>query len=227
MNEWTNYRLQDFIPTNAEAYFRLQEVMGETFWPLHFLTLALGGAALLWALSKCSRLACMLVATLWVFVGVEFFLQRYAEFNWAARYMGAAFFAQAAFLTLISLLGGRGGQSRYRKSTPVVAGAAIALFGLFGQPFVAPLSGGSWYQAEVFGIHPDPTAIVTLGIALVALRGLAMWTVAMIPMLWILFSSLTLLVLDAPKAASLIAVLAIGVVGLVWKSVSGWRHPKT
>ena len=49
-------------------------------------------------------------------------------------------------------------------------GIAIALFGLILMPLMAPLSGGSWYQTEVFGIHADPTAVFTvLVIALVGL----------------------------------------------------------
>lgn len=220
MNEWASYRLQDFIPFTADVYFRLLEGMGEAFWPLQFLTVAVGGAAFLCALNNRSRFAWLLVTPLWVFVGVAFFLQRYAELNWAASYMGKAFFAQAALLALVPLIGGRNGERQFGKSTPVVAGMAITLFGLLGLPLIAPLSGGSWYRAEVFGIHPDPTAIVTLGLVLIALRGMAMWVLAIIPMFWVLFSSLTLFVLDAPKAAPLIAVLATGIFGLVWSSVA-------
>ncbi len=219
MNEWMSYRLQDFIPFTSDVYFRLLEGMGEAFWPLHILTLALGLAALLWALGRCPRLCCLLLASLWVFVGVAFFLERYSDLNWAAHYMGSAFFTQAAFLALIPLIGGSTDGSRHGKKAPVALGAATALFGLIGYPLIAPLSGGSWFQAELFGIHPDPTAIVTLGIVLIAFRGLAMWVLAIIPLLWILISSLTLYVLDAPRAVPLIAVLAIGVVGLFWKSV--------
>lgn len=220
MNEWASYRLQDFIPFTADVYFRLLEGVGEAFWPLQFLTLALGGAALLWALNNRSWLAWLLVAPLWIFVGVAFFMQRYAEINWAASYLGNAFFVQAALLALVPLFGGRKGEQKFGKSAPVFTGMAITLFGLLGLPLIAPLSGGSWYQAEVFGIHPDPTAIVTLGIVLVTLRGMLMWAMATIPMLWILLSSLTLLGLDVPRAAPLVVVMVIAFLGLVWSSVA-------
>lgn len=39
--------------------------------------------------------------------------------------------------------------------------------------FCALLAGDSWYQAQVFGVHPDPTAIVSLGVILLGLRSLA------------------------------------------------------
>ena len=67
MNEWTSYRLQDFIPFTAEVYFRLLERMRETFWPLHLLTLALGATTLVLALKHRPRLACLLLAPLWAF----------------------------------------------------------------------------------------------------------------------------------------------------------------
>lgn len=220
MSEWASYRLQDFIPFTSDIYFRLLERMGEAFWPLQLLTLAVGGAALFLAKKNRARPACLLVAAVWAFVGVAFFMQRYAELNWAGGYVGYAFLVQAAIPFLIGLIGRGMDESQYCKSPPVVAGTVIALFGLIAQPLFAPLSGGSWFQAEVFGIHPDPTAIVTLGVTLIALRGVLMWAAAIIPILWILISILTLLVLDASKTVPLLAVLVVGVTCLMWKSIA-------
>ncbi|MEA2118036.1 DUF6064 family protein [Halovibrio sp. HP20-50] len=219
MNEWTSYRLQDFIPFTAEVYFRLLERIGETFWPLHLLTLALGAAALLLALKHRTRLACLLPAPLWAFVAVAFFFQRYAELNWAGGYVGNAFIAQAVLLALVALTGWGLDKASRATNLPVAIGIAITLFGLIIMPLIAPLSGGSWYQAEVFGIHADPTAVTTLGLVLIMLRGFALWLAAIIPALWLVVSGLTLQVLDSSGAVVLLAVLAIVLVGLVWKSI--------
>lgn len=70
MNGWTSYTLQDFIPFTADIYFRLIERMSETFWPLHLLTLLLGVAAVWLAFKNHSRLACLLIAPVWAFVGL-------------------------------------------------------------------------------------------------------------------------------------------------------------
>lgn len=229
MNEWARYQLQDFIPFTADIYLRLLEHLGETFWPLHLLTLALGAATLVLALQQRTRLACLLPVPLWVFVAIVFFIQRYAALNWAGGYVGYAFIAQAVLLVLIALTGLGLDRAPRRSSPPVVIGTAIALFGLVGMPLVTPLTGGSWYQAEVFGIHADPTAITTLGLALILLRGLTLWAAAVIPALWVLISALTLQALHAPDAiapsaaapgaAALLAILAIALLGLVWKSI--------
>lgn len=223
MNAWTSYQLQDFIPFTADVYFRLLERMGETFWPLHLLTLALGSATLVLALKHRTRIACLLPAPLWAFVAVAFFIQRYAELNWAGGYVGYAFIAQAVLLVVVALTGWGTGNAPRVTNPPVVIGTAIALFGLIIMPMMAPLSGGSWYQAEVFGIHADPTAVTTLGLVLIVLRGFALWIATIIPALWLVVSGLTLQALDATGAAVLFAVLVIALVGLVWKSFESKR----
>lgn len=218
MSGWTSYTLQDFIPFTADIYFRLLERISETFWPLHLLTLFLGVAALWLALKNRTRLAALLIAPVWVFVAIAFFIQRYAELNWAGGYIGYFFLAQAILLLLIAMTG-IGLDNAIRKRPSVVIGIVIVLVGLIGLPFIAPLIGGSWLKAEIFGIHPDPTAITTLGLALILIRGWSLWLIAIIPVLWLLISSLTLWVLGAPAAIVLFAVLAIGLISLVWKSV--------
>ena len=227
MNEWTSYQLQDFIPFTAEVYFRLLERMGETFWPLHLLTLALGIATLVLALKHHSRLACLLPAPLWTFVAVAFFFQRYAELNWAGGYVGDAFIVQAVLLVLMALTGWGMDNAPRATHPPVAIGIAITLFGLVLMPtlmpLIAPLSGGAWYQAEVFGIHADPTAVTTLGLVLIMLRGFGLWIATIIPALWLVVSGLTLQVLDSTGAAVLFVVLVIALVGLVWKSISTQR----
>ena len=220
MNAWASYQVQDFIPFTAEVYFRLLERMGETFWPLHLLTLTLGAASLALALTHRTRLACLLPAPLWAFVAVAFFIQRYAELNWAGGYVGYAFIAQAVLLVVMALTGWGMDNTARATNPPVTIGIAITLFGLIIMPLVAPLSGGTWYQAEVFGIHADPTAVTTLGLTLIMLRGFALWITAIIPALWLVVSGLTLQVLGSAGAAVLFAVLAIALVGLVWKSIA-------
>ncbi|WP_346797254.1 hypothetical protein R5M92_01335 [Halomonas sp. Bachu 37] len=106
---------------------------------------------------------------------------------------------------------------------PVAIGIAITGFSLIIMPLTAPLSGGSWHQAEVFGIHADPTAVTTLGLMLILLRGFALCIAAIIPALWLVVSGLTLQVLNSTGAALLFAVLAILLVGLVWKSIESKR----
>ncbi|WP_417551103.1 DUF6064 family protein [Methylophaga sp.] len=218
MNGWTSYTLQDFIPFTADIYFRLIERMSETFWPLHLLTLALGLAAVWLAIKNHARLSCLHIAPVWAFVAFAFFIQRYADLNWAGGYIGYFFLAQAILLLLISMTG-LGLDNSPRKRPPAVIGIVIVLVGLIGLPFIASITGGDWLQAEVFGIHPDPTAITTLGLTLILFRGWCLWLIAIIPAFWLLISGLTLWVLGTTAAIVVFAVLAIALLGLVWKSI--------
>lgn len=61
--------------------------------------------------------------------------------------------------------------SRRRDRVPRLAGLALTALGVPLYPLIGPLVGRDWSQAEVFGIHPDPTAVATLGVALLTLRG--------------------------------------------------------
>ncbi|MCB2426348.1 DUF6064 family protein [Methylophaga pinxianii] len=217
MNDWASYALQDFIPFTADIYFRLIERMSETFWPLHLLTLMLAVVAIWLAFKNHYRFASLLIAPVWAFIAVAFFIQRYAELNWAGGYIGYLFLAQA-FLLLVIAWTGFGLDSGPRKRPIAVMAIIIILVGLIGLPFMGPLTGGNWSQAEVFGIHADPTAVTTLGLSLIIFRGWALWLIALIPLLWLLLSGLTLWVLGSPTAILLFSVMAIGLIGLVLKS---------
>lgn len=238
MNSFTSYELQDFIPFSADVYFRLLERISETWWPLHLVSLALGAAALMLALfvrkyEQRARLVCLLIAPVWAFVAMVFFIQHYAQLNWAGNYVGYAFLAQAILLLWLALTGSGLSKAPAANTRPlagsrpavigVAIGIAIAVTGLIAQPLIAPLlvaadsvatdSDSSWWQAQVFGIHADPTAITTLGLMLILLRGWRLWLVAFMPMLWLLLSGLTLWVLEAAEATLLFSVLAATLIG--------------
>jgi len=218
MNEWDSYRVQDFIPFSPDVYFRLLARMGETFWPLQLVTLALGFIALVLALRGRGRLALLLLAPLWAFVGIAFFTQRYTDLNWVGQYLGWGWILQGAALLALALTGYccAGRSSIFTGAT--MTGVLIALIGLLGFPLLAPVLGVGWRGAEMFGLHPDPTAVVSLGILLIALRGWVLWFLCLLPMLWISLSALTLQVLQAPWWPVLFAIVAASFGGLFGKS---------
>jgi hypothetical protein len=86
----------------------------------------------------------------------------------------------------------------------------VASFALLLHPLVAPSLGRSWQAAELFGVMPDPTAVATLGILLLA-SNRAHWTLQAIPVAWCVISGATLLTIDAPDAltAPLLAVATV------------------
>ncbi len=219
IDDWTSYRVADFIPFTAEVYFRLLERMGETFWPLHLLTIAMGLLIVLFVLYGRGRLACLLLAGLWAWVGVTFLMQRYAQINWAGEYFAWGFLAQTAVLALVALTGRGLATAGRPASLPGWIGLTLAFAGVAAYPLIAPLAGFAWLQAETFGLHADPTAVATIGIVLLALDGAWRWLAFIIPGLWCLISVLTLQALDAPWSPVPIVLLVLGAVAMAWQSI--------
>jgi hypothetical protein len=94
-------------------------------------------------------------------------------------------------------------------------GYLILAFALAGQPLLAPLQGRGWASSEVFGIAPDPTAIATLGLLLLA-RGRLLPVLLPIPVLWCLLSGMTLRTMGEPQAWAPLAALALAAAGWIW-----------
>ncbi|MCX4191486.1 DUF6064 family protein [Methylophaga sp. OBS1] len=217
MSTGLSYSLQDFIPFTADIYFRLLERMSESYWPLQLLTMILGMVSVWLALHQRARIVSLLMAPLWAFVAVAFFIQLYAELNWAGRYMAYAFFIQAGLLLTAFL--SPGFNSSPGNAVVTFLASIIALSGLIGLPVAGLLMTGNWWQAEVFGVFPDPTSVTTLGLALVLFRGWRSWLMTLIPILWLSYSGLTLWALDIPTAIMLFVTVGLALIGLVWRSV--------
>lgn len=224
MVDLTSYSVADFIPFSAEVYFRLIERVSETWWPLHLLTLAVGLAAVLLAWARRVRVAGGLLAAALAWTGATFLIGEYAQLNWAGSWFGWAFVVAALMLLMFALVRPGRAVPLRRISVPDVAGVALAALGVAGYPLIAPLAGRGCSQAEVFGIHPDPTAVAALGILLLMLRGWRLWLAAVVPALWCLASALTLQVLQAPWAGVLYAALGAALFAMVWRSIAARRE---
>ncbi len=211
--DWASYALADFIPFTPEVYARLVERVNEAGWPLQFLALGLGLTALAVAWHGRARVALALLAPAWATSGVLFHLHYYVELTWAATWFGAAFLAQAALLLGFALTGAAApAPARTPKGR---VGAAIALFGLAGYPALALLDGTGWVGVEVFGLHPEPTAIATLGLVMVALGGARAGFAALAPLLWLAIASLTLVALQNAMGWLLPGLVGLALAGVV------------
>jgi hypothetical protein len=211
MSEWWTYSLSDFLLFSPRTYYRLFELYNLAIWPLQVIALASGAAMLpLFRSTRPwhGRVVAAILALCWLWVAWAYFLERYDTINWAARYAALGFAAQAL---LLLWRGGLTGLSLVAAPTIVGrAGLLVVLFALLAQPFVAPLFGRPWAQAEIFGIAPDPTAIATLGIVVASTR--LRWELMVIPALWCGLSAATLWTMGSadafvPAVAATVALL--------------------
>jgi len=188
MSEWWTYSLSDFLMFSARSYYRQFELMNRELWPLHVLALAAGLLVLACTFKPrpgASRLAFAVLALAWAWVAWAYHAERYADINTGAPWFALGFALEAALLAWMAL----------RRPAPSLAGVRTRLAqlmlvaGLAAWPLLAPLSGRSWLQAEVFGMAPDPTVVATLG-ALLFWR--APWPLWIIPLAWCAISAATL-----------------------------------
>lgn len=225
MSEWWTYRPEDFLLFSPRVYWRLFELHNAALWPLQLLTLAAGLIIMLliaWRPgTESRRLALLLLAIVWSFVGWSFLWSRYATINWAAAYVAPAFAVEGVLLLVVGSL--RDGLAFDRRGPAGWTGYLILGFALAGQPLLAPLQGRGWAPSEVFGIAPDPTAMATLGVLLLA-RGKFVPVLLPIPVLWCLLSGMTLSTMGEPQASASYAAVALAAAAWSW-TIARRRSP--
>jgi len=227
MSEWWTYSLSDFLMFSSRSYYRLIESYNAAIWPAHLLALV-AGVIVLGAIARprqhLQRSAALVLAAAWGWVAWAYHLERYAEINTAAPYFAAAFAVQALLLCWLA----------YRPGNAAPAPQPLA-FGLSGLAILAyPLlalarDGGTWRQAEVFGIVPDPTVVATMGVLLAWRAPAIFW---LVPVLWCLVSGATLMELKIGHAwllpaLALTAVLARIMVSKKPRDLNSTANPRS
>jgi hypothetical protein len=220
MPEWWTYSPTDFVMFSASVYYRMVARYHQAVWPLQLATVAAGVWMLLtlrrpagWAW----RAALAVLAIVWVWVAWAFHLERYAEFNWPARWFAGAFAIQGVLLTGFAVLGTRDVRAGWAPAAGSRGVVAVALFGfaLFAEPLVGLLAGRGVLQLELFGVTADPTAVATTALLLSRVR--VPRVLFVIPLAWCVVSALTLWVLGSPEAVVLAGAAMLGFGGLVWR----------
>lgn len=211
MLDWS-YRLSDFLLFSPRVYWRMFELHNEALWPLPLVTLGLGIAALALAILRPrhhGRLIAILLAVPWGWIGWSFLWQRYATINWAAAYVAPLFALEAVLLLII---GGAPPQLSFdQRGTRRIIGVLLSVVAL-AYPLLAPLFSRPWQAAEMFGTAPDPTALATLGLLLLARgnRARLLWP---IPVLWCVTTSATLWAMNDPQAGIPLIAVALAAAG--------------
>ena len=230
------YSVADFIPFTAEVYLRLFERQNEAQWPLHLLAVAAGAATIAlawrgrdrrharWAGAALSGL----LAAAWLWVALSFHLRLYTELTWVAWYIGGAFIIQAGLILVAGVMDVRRGAGSTGRGTgalhpsPVgvtVVGYALAALGVVVYPLLAPLTGQGWAGAQCFAIAPDPTAVATLGLLLLASRPRWLALLLPIPLLWLMLSSAVGTSLELPLAWLPAGAAAIALAAALWSAL--------
>ncbi len=213
MSEWWTYTLHDLILFSSRAYHRLFELYNAAIWPAQILALALGAATL--ALSQkrsvgSARWIAAILAACWLWVALAFHAARYATLNPAAPAFAWIFGIEAALLLWIGAVRGRLAFGR-ASTVGERIGLGLAVFAVAVMPFAALVFGRSVRAAEIFGLAPDPTAVATLGLLVLA-RVPRRWLLMTLPVLWCVVTGAVLYTLETPDfwIPPLAAAIAVG-----------------
>ena len=200
MSDWWTYRPSDFLLFAPRTYYRLIESYNAELWPAQLATqaAALLFVALAWRGSaRSGRFVALGLAAFWALVAWRFHWTRYATINWAAVHFALAFATQVVLLIGAALVDALRFDRRPRAAQRY-AGLALVVIALALQPLAALMLGRPAMQLEAAGLFPDPTALLTLGVLLIASR--APWWLFPIPVLWCLVSATTLWTMNAADA---------------------------
>ena len=201
MSEWWTYTISDFLLFSPRTWFRLIEQYNGTFWPLHLAALLLGLLVVSLVLrppAMQGRIIAGSLALLWTWVAVAFLWRRYATINWAAIWFAAAFGIQALLLAWMGVVKGNltfGMRAGVRQ----LIGLALLVIAVVCYPLISVMTGRGIAQGEVFGMMPDPTALGTIGVLLLAV-GRGRRRLMVIPVLWCLLSGAMLWALTRQAA---------------------------
>ena len=218
MPEWWTYGLSDFLMFSPRTYYRLLERYNEAVWPVQLLTLAAGAIILVLLANPSagrSRIIAGILALLWAWIAWAFLWSRYAAINWAVTYMVPMFVIEVVLLVWTAVAE-RPLALRFKHDFPGTIATVVLILSIAVYPLLAPLSGRPWGQSEVFGTASDPTVLGTLALALLAGNPLR-WQMAVVPILWLLFSGATLLAMRSAEAYLLLPAAVLGLGALVWQ----------
>lgn len=211
--DWADYRPADLLLFSGRTYYRLFERCNEAHTAINLALMAAGVLVALLLLrgdARARRAWPLVLALAWAWSTWAFVWSLYLPIQWAMRYALPVLAVHIAILLAIGLW--------RRMPTPlpaerIAAGTGWVLIGsaFLIWPAVAPWAGHGWRSAELFGSAPDPTALASLGFALM-LPGAARWLAGAVPMAWCLFAGATLLTLGQPAGWWLLAapLLALG-----------------
>ncbi len=198
------------LPFTANEFFDIFRQYNESVWPVQLLlnAAALTCVALLFRPSAtASRIASLLLALLWAWMGVAYHFVFFTRINTAAWVFGAVFLVgSVAFVWFGSVRD----CLRFRATGGIrgMLGWSLIVFALAIYPAIGYVLGRRYPAAPTFGL-PCPTTIFTLGLLLFAEPPVPR-AVFVVPVLWAAVGSLAAFWLGVYEDLALVVAGVIG-----------------
>lgn len=191
------------MPFTVEQFFAVFSRYNEAVWPAQAIAvidavIAIGAA--LHGGRRAGRLAAIVLAALWLWMGVVYHLQFFSRINPAAVVFAAAFVVEAGLLFWFGVVRGQL-VFEPRRDTTGVLGAILLVYALVIYPKLGSALGHAYPAAPTFGL-PCPTTIFTFGLLLWA-RPRVPFSLLIVPVLWAVVGSVAALQLGVGEDAGL------------------------
>jgi len=212
------------LPYTAEVLFNLMGRYNAAIGPGVALAVGLALAAVVLAVRPRAggdRAITAILALGWLWSGAVFHHQYFAALNFAAPIYAALFVLQSAML-LVTGVGLKTVRFRPAADVPGIAGISIAAVALVGDPVLGWLAGWPVAQTQVVGLAPNPTAMLTLGLLLLARPRIPLHLL-ILPVLWALWSGWMSWVLGITSDLTLPAAGAVALIVAVVARLRGTR----
>jgi Family of unknown function (DUF6064) len=206
------------LPFTAEILFSSFEQYNRALWPLPVVAPALALALVLlslWPVRHGDKTIGALLALAWLWVGLGYFILRFAAFDFVAPAYGTLFVLQGLLLLWTAMVRNKLAL-RFTGDLFGWCGLALTLAAMLAWPLADGLLSRGWRSLRVVGLAPGPTAILTLGMLLLS-AGRTPLHLAIIPLLWTLIAGATAWLLSIPQDLALPVVGIGAAVLLLWK----------
>lgn len=191
MGDLSSYSLSDFILFSDTAYYRQFELYNQAIWPLHVVA-GLFAALVFYALWKRphwgGRAITVVLVISWLWVAWAFLYSRFDQLHVVADKYAIGFVVQAFLMAWSGLVKNHFRLARAGKLKKLI-GSGLLFIGAIAYPLMAVLSGRDWLQFEMFGLAPDPTALVTVAVLLFVSAPRLLY---ILPISWLVISAVTL-----------------------------------
>lgn len=174
------------MPFTQTQFFDVFRQYNQTVWPAQWVLNALALIAIMLAVrgsARSSRLVSLIVAALWMWMGIAYHLVFFAKINPAAMAFGAMFIAEAIMVLWLGVVKDAV-HFRPRRDTSGVVGALLLTHALVLYPALGFLLGRRYPENPTFGL-PCPTTIFTFGLLLWSDAKLPL-RIVVIPAVWAL-----------------------------------------
>jgi hypothetical protein len=206
----------DVLPFTRDQFFDVFAAYISDTWPIAILAYPLAALAVLMArrgTATAGRVAAIILALMWAWVGVVYQGIYFSQINPIARAFAGAFLLQAVLFAVHAIIG-RGLEFRPRNRVRAVAGASMILYAMLMYPLVGLAVGERYPAMPLFGVAPCPLLIFTFGLLLWATR--ARWCLWIVPLLWAAIGGSAAVLLSVPQdwALPIAALIALGIIRL-------------